>query len=411
MPEPDLIAAGREAIRRGAFSEARSQFQAALATRDSPEAEEGLSWAAWYLDDAETTFTARERAYGLYRRRGDRVGAARAAMWAAVDYLEFRGELAVAQGWLARARRLLDGLPGCAEHGWLALHEGAIAIELEGDTEAARRLGAHAARIGHSLGAIDVEMIGLALEGLALVAEADVQAGLHQLDEAAAAALAGDLDEPVSAGWACCYVIYACEHVRDHERAAQWCEEAKRLADRLGMRYLRTVCRTHVAGVLMGHGAWGDAEAELLETSEQLAATRPAQAAEGVVRLAELRRRQGRTDEARALFEEAAPHLTSTIGLAAIALDDGHAGEAADGIERALRMIPTTNRMARMQALEVLVQARAAVGDVEAARAALTELQQVTNGIPTPHVRAAERFCAASLASVTGDLGTAREAY
>ena len=42
-------------------------FEAALGTAETPEAFEGLSWAAWWLDDANTVFAAREHAYRLYR--------------------------------------------------------------------------------------------------------------------------------------------------------------------------------------------------------------------------------------------------------------------------------------------------------------------------------------------------------
>ena len=43
------------------------------------------------------------------------------------------------------------------------------------------------------------------------------------LDEATAAALAGEFEEIVPAGWTCCLLLNACERVRDYERAAEWC--------------------------------------------------------------------------------------------------------------------------------------------------------------------------------------------
>ena len=39
---------------------------------ETPEAFEGLSWAAWWLDDAEAVFEAREHAYRLYKGAGSR---------------------------------------------------------------------------------------------------------------------------------------------------------------------------------------------------------------------------------------------------------------------------------------------------------------------------------------------------
>lgn len=97
-------------------------FEAAAREAATAEALEGLSWAAWWLNDPEATFAARERAYTLYRAAEDRRGAARMATWLGTDHVDFRGELAVAQGWLARARRLLEGLEPGPEHGWLWVH-------------------------------------------------------------------------------------------------------------------------------------------------------------------------------------------------------------------------------------------------------------------------------------------------
>lgn len=106
--------------------------------------------------------SAREQAYHLYRQNDDHYGAARMAIWLASDYVVFRGELAVANGWRQRARWLLDSLDPTVEHGWFALTEGAVAIE-EGDTAAARRLGREAQDLGRHLNAFDIKMLGLAL--------------------------------------------------------------------------------------------------------------------------------------------------------------------------------------------------------------------------------------------------------
>jgi hypothetical protein len=126
-PTPDAVRLGREALARAAWEEARRAFEAALVHEETAEALEGLGAAAWWLDDAPVTFDARERAYRLYVERGERCAAARVATAIAWDYEAFRGELAVAGGWLAQARRQLAGLEVTPEHGWLVLREGEIA--------------------------------------------------------------------------------------------------------------------------------------------------------------------------------------------------------------------------------------------------------------------------------------------
>src|SRR3954463_6263391 len=104
---PDT-AAGQAALSRGRWEDAKLAFENALALEESPEALEGLGLAAWWLDLADVVFDSRERAYRGYRSRGDQLSAARLAVWIGWDSAAFRGEAGVANGWLQRARRLLD---------------------------------------------------------------------------------------------------------------------------------------------------------------------------------------------------------------------------------------------------------------------------------------------------------------
>ena len=140
----EALAAGSDALRRGAWREAREHFQAALAGEETGDAWEGLGWAGWWLHDPELTLRARECAYRAFRGADDRAGAGRVAAWLASDYLEFRGEDAVARGWLERSHRMLDDLPEGEAHGWLALNEGAYFADVGGDLERSAALAARA---------------------------------------------------------------------------------------------------------------------------------------------------------------------------------------------------------------------------------------------------------------------------
>jgi LuxR family maltose regulon positive regulatory protein len=389
-PTTEAIRLGREALARGAWEEARRAFEAALVQEETAEALEGLGAAAWWLDDARLTFEAREHAYRLYSERGDRCAAARVATAIAWDYEAFRGELAVAQGWLARARRQLEGLEVTPEHGWLALREGEIA--LRADTGEARRLAVEGAAVGRKLGSLDIEMTGLALEGLALVSEGQVEHGMRLLDEATAAAMSGELTDLQAIGITCCRLIVACDRVGDYDRAAQWCSRMDEFARRWQIRSLLGVCRTAYASVLLERGSWDEAETTLLEAREELELRRPALAPGAVARLGELRRRQGRLDEAAALLAEAGGHPLAVLGRAELALDHGDREAATELARSFLRRLAPEDRLGRGGGLELLVRIDPAS---ERARAALSELKQIARQIATPPLRAAAGFAEA----------------
>ena len=251
---PGSIAAGASCRkgagrRRGRCSSRRSGAE------ETPEAFEGLSWAAWWLDDAEAVFAARERAYHLYKDAGDVAGAARMATWLACDQLDFHGAFAVAGGWLGRAHRLLDPLEPGPEHGWLAFFEGYMA-HAGGETAKAAELGRRAAELGRRFDVPDLEMLGLALEGATLVACAQVEEGMRCLDEATATALQGEATVPISGAWACCFLVTACTAVRDYERAFEWCDRIAEFAERYGSRYMLAFCRAEYGAVHLWRGRW-----------------------------------------------------------------------------------------------------------------------------------------------------------
>jgi LuxR family maltose regulon positive regulatory protein len=393
---------GRTALRNGEWAAARAAFERALAEGETPEVLEGLGHAAWRLDDAGLTFDARERAYSLYAERGDRCGAARVATAIAWDYETFRGELAVANGWLRRARRQLEGLDPTVELGWLALREGEIA--LRSDTGEARRLAQEGVCLARTLGSVDLEMTGLALEGLALVAEGEIDEGMRLLDEATAAAVGGELTNLDAIGWTCCRLIAACERVGDYERANQWCGRMTEFARRWQIPSFFAVCQTQYASVLLEQGSWAEAERALLEATGELARIRPAQIASGVARLGELRRRQGRGEEAARLFAEAEAHPVSLLGRAELALEAGDRQAAAELARSFLRRLPANDRLGRSVGLELLVRIDPAS---EEARKALAELLEIAAEVGTPPLRAAAAFAAALVA---GDAAQMEEA-
>ena len=374
---------------------------------ETPEAFEGLSWAAWWLDDAETVFAARESSYLLYKTQGDASGAARMATWLAADQLDFKGASAVASGWLRRAHRLLDPLDPGPDHGWLSFHEGYIA-HLNGDTITARNLAASAAELGRQFSVADLEMLGLALEGAALVACAEVEEGMRYLDEATATALEGEATIPISSAWACCFLVSACTAALDYERAFAWCDRIAEFAERYGSRYMLAFCRTEYGTVHLWRGRWPEAEAELTSAVEDFGRSRPAWAGGPIAGLAELRRRQGKPKEAALLLEEAETSLSAQLCRARLALDLGETLQAVEVLERLLRQLPPQRKLDRAPALELLVRAKIAGGELDNAAVALDSLRDVEQRVGTAPLRAQADLAEGMLAAARGKHDQAR---
>jgi ATP/maltotriose-dependent transcriptional regulator MalT len=387
-PSPPDLATGQDALARGAWVEARDAFEACLRHTEAPEALEGLGLAAWWLDLADVVFDVRERAYRLYLAADAPAAAARIAVWLAWDYWAFRGEHAVASGWFQRARRLLERESG-AERAWLDVREGAFCLLEEGDIERAHALAGDGMRAARQAGNVDLEMLGRAVQGLALVASGAVAEGMRGLDEVNAAVVAGELTDLVSIGLSCCYMLAACERVRDYDRAVQWCTRLKAFSAKWGLRPLFAVCRTQYASICLWRGTWDEAEQELNAASQELAASRPAMTGEALVRLAELRRRQGRLVDAGALLDQAGTQGLALLGRAELAFDRGDLRTAEELASRYLRHVPTQNRTERASGLDLLVRALTGLGEWDHAKTALAELSGIATVVATIPLRAA----------------------
>jgi LuxR family transcriptional regulator, maltose regulon positive regulatory protein len=408
--EPDpaaSLARGWADLEAGAWHAAREAFQDALARKPDPEAYEGASWAAWWLDDAEGVFAARQSAYKLYRKAQSWPAAARMATWLAADHLDFRGSLAVANGWLRRARRLLDRVEEGPEHGWLAMHEGYVA-HLCGDLEAGREHALRCADLGRRFDVVDLEMLGLALEGANLVEAAKVDEGMARLDEATTMALEEEATIPISGAWACCFLVTACIATADLGRAFQWCDRIADFAHRYGSRYMLGFCRAEYGAVHLWRGQWAECEAMLEAAIEDFSRSRPALVSGPRVRLAELRRRQGREAEVEAMLEAAGLSSETYLCRARTALDRGDAGAAMELLERVLRRLPDQRRLQRAPVLQALVAARLAAGDRDGAAATLEELRALSLAVATPAFEAGFALAAGRVAAARGELDTSR---
>jgi DNA-binding CsgD family transcriptional regulator len=362
---------GAKALAAGDWPTARGAFEAALAEEETPEALDGLARSLWWLGQAEDALTLRERSFRAFRD-GDPRRAARIALWLAGEY-EVAGNLAAANGWRARADRLLDGLPEGADHGWLALSRAAQETDLERAEHYARQ--ALALALSHD--DTDLEIRSLAGIGLVLVRSGRVDEGIKHLDEAMAAATAGEGRALETVGETCCNLILALEVVGDFQRFAQWTEVVMGFMNRHAYGPLVAFCGTCCAEVFAATGDVESAERELTnalrtlqEKGESSRCTHPA------AKLAEIRVLQGRFEEAERLLSAYPDHpaiIRAQIDLA-IARDEYRL--AASLLRKALDRLPRDGLLT-VPYLARLVRVGVALDDLPSASAARDSLRAI----------------------------------
>src|SRR5258708_1408943 len=117
-----LLARGRASYTARAWNDARVALTAADAREPlGCDDLERLALSTGLTGDDQGMLRVQERVHLLHVQAGRARSAARTAFWIAYRLLPL-GEMGRAQGWLARAQRLVDD-PGepCAEHGLLLL--------------------------------------------------------------------------------------------------------------------------------------------------------------------------------------------------------------------------------------------------------------------------------------------------
>ena len=380
---------GRSALARGAWEDAVRSLRTAVHERpDDAASWESLGMAHGWLQETDAAVDARQRAFALYREQGEDAASARVGLELANDYFEARGEPAVANGWFQRARRLLQDLPPCEEHALLKVWDAYMALTAEGDPVAAEAHAAQGVAVARETGARDAGILCLALQGLARVSQGRAREGLDLLDEAVAGAIGGEVTDPQWFFLTCCCMIDACDQVRDYGRSLEWCRRLREFCDRWRVQAFLTNCRIKYTGALLWRGDWEQCEEELERAAAEFRKDRPSALPGALVRLAELRRRQGRRREAARLLDEVGTHPLEPGVRAALALDEGDAKGALAPIRGLLRRLSDSARPERAEALELQVRALLALGRVDEARTAAEELAAIGDLVATPALKA-----------------------
>jgi DNA-binding CsgD family transcriptional regulator len=410
-----LMERGRRALAQRGWEEARAVFLDVVDQAEVAEAWEGLAVAARWLGRCGEGIEAGERAFRLYRGGGEDEAAARVAAFLALDVAECRGDTAVAAGWLVRARDLLRDRPDSVWVSAVDGIEGGVAGVYDRDYARARRLLDRAADGARRGGNLDAEMLARAQLGLVQVLSGAVVEGMRLLDGATAAAVSGEMTDAASTVAVCCLLTVACLSVRDLERAAQWSGYAMDVAASRGGGTLFDYPRTDLGTLLVLRGEWGLAEKELRTVVDRAhGRSRPALLAR--LRLADLRCRQGRFDEAATLLDvvegTGAGWLGPMVkaGRAAWAWQHGDAAETARLAEACLGSLPRDSALERIDVLGLLARSGAAMGELDTARSAAQELAGSVEMVGTTAVRGAGHLAAGVVARAGGDLAAARRA-
>ena len=364
--------------RRPDWAAAQAQHEAAIAGGGHGEAYQGLAIALVWQNQVEGALRAMEQAYALFRRDSEHGRAAWAALWLAGQYSRLKGNPSVARGWVAKCERHLSRAEPSAETGRVIL----VRALATNDPSAIESAAERAMEIAHRYGDSDYEALALAYSGLAMLSLGRLDEGRTRLDEAMAATTTGEVVAPEAVGQIYCALLAGCERTVDFQRAEQWSQVAGPFLDAYDQAGVTGTCRATYAGVLAATGDWSQAELELVRALKSFDAGARGMRADAAVRLADLRVRQGRLDEASRLLEGSQAHPDAQQPLAELELARGRPRVAAALLERRLHQLGTTNLQAAPILLR-LVEAQIAAGDPAAAgtsAAALARLAAAAQG-------------------------------
>ncbi len=351
------IEAARQAMAAGDWPLARDTFTAVLAATPTPEAFFGLANVLFWLGDINGTISNCEQAYAGFRRRGDLMLAAAAAL-SLVGYNKgYLGNTVAARGWLARAARIVDS------------HAPELRGELLGatayvtdDPVRSEQIARQAVEIGRENGNADLELMAMHAVGQALVQQGRIDEGMSLLDEAMAGVIGGEGGDPMTVAQLSCMTMVVCGSCFDLERATQWVQSLERFMNRFGCPFLFAECRAYYGRVLFENGDWPAAESSLTEAISMSKQLFPAPHAFASGTLAELRLAQGRLDEAARLLEGVEGREEAVGAVAAVFLRQGRAAAAAAVLRRRLDAT-SPDRLDSAAVIELLGEAEIALGD------------------------------------------------
>lgn len=367
----------------------------------SAEAHELLAGLLYLDDDLEGARAHLEAAFRLWRAQGEHRAAALAAAELADVHSSGLGNRVAGQGWLARARRLVEPLGRCATRSYVEL--AFVACEA-GDVARLEQVADEALAVAIEEGDADLEVRALADSGYALVVQGRQADGFRRLDEAMAALSAGEVTSIATAGKSYCALLSACDRAGDLQRAEEWTRVIGDLVlQPMGGRplVLHAHCRLAYGSVLCSVGRWREGEDALLDVLSPRSRY-VGHRADAAARLAQLRIVQGRLEEAAELLRPYQDRPSAAEPLARLHLlagDHDHASVVARGA----LATAGDDRLRKVQLLGLLVEVEVARGDAAEAGRLAGELATVAGATESPAAAAEALLAAARAAGAAGE--------
>jgi DNA-binding CsgD family transcriptional regulator len=362
---------------------------------------------AYFSADYGAARSHLEVAFRCHQDAGRPADAAHIAMELAELHASAFGNASAANGWLARASRLLEPLGDVVECGYLEL---AIMACDRPDVEDLAASAQRALDIARRFGDTDLEIRALADGGLALVCQGRLGEGFALLDEALAVLTAGECRRADTGPKSLCSLLSSCDRAGDVRRADEW----SRLVEDSwlvhgGPTVLAEHCRIVQSGILTAAGRWQEAEVSLMALLTAMASSAPHRV-ETLARLAELRLHRGQLDEAASLITAYEDSVTMRAPLARLHLLRGQLADAVAVAELGLREL-VADRLRGAPLLDVIVQAELRRGDVTAAAHAAGRLALLAEAADSATLRADASCASARVAAARGDLATAIDEF
>ncbi|OBA97729.1 helix-turn-helix transcriptional regulator [Mycobacteriaceae bacterium 1482268.1] len=263
---------------------------------------DAMATAAWRLGRCKESVKLAEQVFSTLART-DPTAAASKAVELALSWLT-RGDLNIGQGWMNRARRLLESQPESPTHAYLAYLDAWIA-DLVGDSDALTQRVSALQEMADRLDTPVVAALGLVAQALASIQQAKMTEAFRLIDEAMLPVLADEV--PLEwAGDIYCLVLHHCHRVADLQRMHAWTLSMKRWCEDVAASpAYGSLCDVYRLQLHVATDDYRTLEDLLHSTSTRLEEINTFAAAEGYYQLGEIRRLRGDLDGAAGAFSRA----------------------------------------------------------------------------------------------------------